>query len=54
MEQAKRIVQKSPLPTPRATSPIDLPDTTGSNIIHIIEEISEDEGNLSFVLKAAN
>lgn len=51
MEEAKKIVQRSPLPTPRSSSPIDLPDITGSNIIHIIEDISEDVEGKSPVAK---
>lgn len=43
MEEAKKIVQRTPLPSPRASSPIDLPDITGNNIMHIIEEINADD-----------
>lgn len=52
MEQAKQIVLKTPLPSPRVSSPIDLPDLTGSNIIQIIEEIAaEDEGKQDATLR---
>lgn len=46
MEKAKKIVQRSPLPSPRSASPIDLPDVTGSGIIHMIEEISGEDGKI--------
>lgn len=52
MEQAKQIVLKTPLPSPRISSPVDLPDLTGSNIIHIIEKIAaEDEGKQNATLE---
>lgn len=43
MEKAKKIVDKTPLASPRSTSPI-LPDLTGSNIIHIVDDIATDAG----------
>lgn len=39
MEEAKKVVNKSPLPISRSASPIGLPDITGKRIIHIMEDI---------------
>lgn len=41
MEQAKKIVNRTPVPSPRSESPLLLPDLTGSNIIHVIGDITE-------------
>lgn len=40
MEEAKKIVNRTPAPSPRSESPMQLPDMTGSNIINIIEDIA--------------
>lgn len=55
MEQAKQIVLRTPLPSPIVSTPIDLPDLTGSNIIHIIEDIAgEDAGKQNATLEELN
>ncbi|XP_046748489.1 transient-receptor-potential-like protein [Diprion similis] len=40
MEQARRLAAKSPLPP---VSPIHLPDTTNSSILHILKDINESD-----------
>lgn len=51
MEQAKKIVLRTPLASPCTTSPTALPDITGSNIINIIEDITrETEGMINNML----
>lgn len=38
MEEAKRLVNKSPLPGSTAFMPIDLPDITGATILEVLKD----------------
>lgn len=42
MDEAKKLVLRSPLPgSSRCGSPIDLPDTTNSNLLELLKNISD-------------
>lgn len=44
MEEARRIVTRSPLPQSRSSTPIELPDTTGQSIMEILKDIGDTHG----------
>ncbi|XP_011872561.1 PREDICTED: transient-receptor-potential-like protein [Vollenhovia emeryi] len=43
MEEAKRLAQKSPLPT---DVPVELPETTAATILHVLDDIVEGDDNV--------